>query len=244
MNTCVYQIGLFSLIPDRELLSGRDVVPLNRKALAVLSVLAEAEGSLVTKQELMDAVWPGNIVEENTLHVHINAIRSALNDEARRLVTVYGLGYRLMLDHIEAFSPAGQAPHSAVAVLPFVNLTGDDELDPFGDGIAEELINQLTQIPRLRVPAHTSCFAYKGHETDARQIAHDLGVSAFVEGSVRKSGDHLRVTAQLVNADDGFHLWSENYDRKMGDFLDLEDDIVHLIVNNVTKMLAVPNETE
>ncbi len=239
MNRRHYQIGDLTLEPNRELLSGRDALSLNRKALAILSVLAEAEGSLVTKRELMDAVWPECIVEENTIQVHISAIRGALNGEAWRLLTVHGIGYKLKTD--DDFMLGGDTGTSplAVAVLPFINLTGETDFERLGDGIAEELINQLTQVPGLQVPARTSCFAYKGMEMDARQIARELGVATILEGSIRKSEDIIRITAQLAEAGDGFHLWSENYDRKMGNLLDMEDDVAHSIVEIVAEVLAL-----
>ncbi|MGH8218752.1 MAG: winged helix-turn-helix domain-containing tetratricopeptide repeat protein [Steroidobacteraceae bacterium] len=122
------------------------------------------------------------------------------------------------------------APRTAVAVLPFVNLTGDPAKDYIGDGMAEELIDSLTKIPGLKVPARTSSFVYKLRNTDARQIARDLGVGTLLEGSVREAGSRIRVTAQLIDAKDGLNLWSESYDRKFTDVFALEDDLATAIV--------------
>jgi len=121
-------------------------------------------------------------------------------------------------------------PRTSIAVMPFVNLTGDASKDYLGDGMSEELINMLTKVPGLKVPARTSSFAYKGRNADIRQIAKDLGVGTILEGSVRSAGTTIRVTAQLINAQDGLHLWSETYDRKSADLFKLQDDLARAIV--------------
>jgi TolB-like protein len=123
-----------------------------------------------------------------------------------------------------------RVPRASVAVVPFANLTGEAGKEYFSDGMAEELINELTKVRGLKVPARTSSFAYKGRNIDIRQIAHDLGVATILEGSVRSAGERIRVTAQLINAETGYHLWSETYDRSFGDVFKLEDDISAEIV--------------
>jgi TolB-like protein/DNA-binding winged helix-turn-helix (wHTH) protein/Tfp pilus assembly protein PilF len=121
--------------------------------------------------------------------------------------------------------PAITAPRTSVAVLPFANLTGDASKEYWGDGMAEELINTLSKIPGLKVPARSSTFAYKGRNVDVRQIARDLGVTTVLEGSVRSAGDRIRITAQLSDAAGGFRIWSESYDRQMTDLFKLQDDL-------------------
>ena len=122
------------------------------------------------------------------------------------------------------------ASRTTVAVLPFVNLTGDPTKEYVGDGMAEEVINMLAQVPGLKVPARTSSFAYKGRNVDVRRIAADLGVGAILEGSVREAGSRIRITAELINAQDGLHLWSQSYDRKFTDLFQLQDDLASAIV--------------
>jgi TolB-like protein/Flp pilus assembly protein TadD len=117
-----------------------------------------------------------------------------------------------------------------LAVLPFVNLTGDAAKDYLGDGMAEEVINQLTRLPSLKVPARTSSFAYKGRGTDIRQIAKDLGVATVLEGSVREAGARIRITAQLIDARTGLHIWSHTYDERFTDLFKLQDDLANAIV--------------
>ncbi len=118
-------------------------------------------------------------------------------------------------------------PHSlpSIAVLPFANMSGDKEQEYFSDGLAEEIINALVKIPGLKVIARTSAFAFKGQNTDIRKIAETLGVANILEGSVRRSGNRIRVTAQLITAADGSHLWSERYDREMADVFAVQDEI-------------------
>jgi serine/threonine protein kinase/Tfp pilus assembly protein PilF len=121
----------------------------------------------------------------------------------------------------------------SIAVLPFVNLSGDKEQEYFSDGLAEEIINALTKIPGLKVIARTSSFAFRGKEQDITKIAEALRVSTILEGSVRKAGNRIRVTAQLITADDGSHLWSERYDRQMTDVFAIQDEICQAIVDKL-----------
>jgi TolB-like protein/DNA-binding winged helix-turn-helix (wHTH) protein len=122
------------------------------------------------------------------------------------------------------------APRTSVAVMPFVNLTGDASKDYLGDGMAEEVINTLTQVPGLKVPARTSSFAYKGRNTDIRQICRDLGVGTILEGSVRTAGKRIRITAQLIDAQDGLNIWSHTYDEQFSDLFKLQDNLATAIV--------------
>jgi TolB-like protein len=121
------------------------------------------------------------------------------------------------------------APRTAIAVMPFANLTGDPSKDYLGEGMAEELINTLTKVRGLKVPARTSSFAYKGRNINIRDIARDLQVGTIVEGSVRAAGQRIRITAQLINAQDGLHLWSESYDEQLTDLFKLQDKLARQI---------------
>jgi serine/threonine protein kinase/tetratricopeptide (TPR) repeat protein len=132
--------------------------------------------------------------------------------------------------------PAQTRP--SIAVLPFANMGGAEENEYFSDGLAEEIINFLAQIPALKVTARTSAFAFKGKTEDIRKIADALGVTTILEGSVRRSGSRIRVTAQLINAQDGYHLWSQRYDREMADLFDLQDEIAQAIVSALRVKLS------
>lgn len=127
----------------------------------------------------------------------------------------------------------------SLAVLPFVNMSSDEEQEYFSDGLAEEIINALTKLPGLKVIARTSAFAFKGKHEDIRRIAEILGVAKLVEGSVRKSGNRIRVTAQLINAADGSHIWSGRYDRKMTDVFAIQDEIGQAIADKLRVKLAI-----
>jgi TolB-like protein/DNA-binding winged helix-turn-helix (wHTH) protein/Flp pilus assembly protein TadD len=127
-------------------------------------------------------------------------------------------------------TPGFSPPLHSVAVLPFVNNSGDKDQEYFSDGLSDELINMLTQVPELRVPARTSSFYFKGKQATIADIAKALGVAHVLEGSVRKSGSTLRITAQLVRVDNGYHVWSETYDRKLDDIFRIQDDIAGAVV--------------
>jgi TolB-like protein len=135
---------------------------------------------------------------------------------------------------------ATEPPRASVAVVPFANLTGDASKEYFSDGMAEELINALAHVQNLKVPARTSSFAYKGRNVDIRQIARDLGVAAILEGSVRSAGERIRVSAQLVDASTGYHIWSDTYDRQFADVFKLQDDLAAAIVQALSGYLNVP----
>jgi serine/threonine protein kinase/Tfp pilus assembly protein PilF len=126
----------------------------------------------------------------------------------------------------------------SLVVLPFVNMSGDKEQEYFSDGLAEEIINALTKLPGLKVIARTSAFAFKGKQEDIRRIAESLGVAHIVEGSVRKSGNRIRVTTQLIAAADGTHIWSDRYDREMTDFFSVQDEICQAIVDKLRVKLS------
>ncbi|HYL36061.1 MAG TPA: protein kinase [Bryobacteraceae bacterium] len=145
------------------------------------------------------------------------------------------------LTALPAQSSSVERPPS-IAVLPFVSLSRDEDNEYFSDGLAEEIINVLARIPGLKVIARTSAFAFRGKELDVRKIAEMLGVRSILEGSVRRSGSRIRVTAQLISADDGSHLWSDRYDRELADVFALQDEIAGAIATALTTKLTVRAE--
>ena len=120
---------------------------------------------------------------------------------------------------------------TSIAVLPFVNMSPDADNEYFADGMSEEILNVLTRVPELKVTARTSAFSFKGSDATMAEIAGKLGVQNVLEGSVRKAGDRVRVTAQLIAADGEFHLWSETFDRELDDIFAVQDEIAQAIVN-------------
>ncbi|MBL4657932.1 MAG: hypothetical protein JKX73_08030 [Flavobacteriales bacterium] len=136
------------------------------------------------------------------------------------------------------------AGEKSIAVLPFVNMSADPENEYFSDGITEELLNALTRVDGLLVTSRTSSFAFKGKNEDIRQIGEQLGVSTVLEGSVRKSGNKVRITAQLINAVDGYHIWSEVYDRSLDDIFEVQDEISKIIANKLRENLTTKEGKE
>jgi TolB-like protein/class 3 adenylate cyclase/Tfp pilus assembly protein PilF len=134
-------------------------------------------------------------------------------------------------------------PMASIAVLPFANMSADPENEFLSDGIAEDLLTALSRVPGLRVPGRTSCFAFKGKQADLRTMGQMLGVETVLEGSVRKAGNRLRITAQLINVADGFHVWSERYDREMADVFAVQDEITQAIVEALKSKLGAVEPT-
>src|SRR5664279_5826038 len=122
-------------------------------------------------------------------------------------------------------SKSNSEPRESIAVLPFSNMSSDPEQEFFSDGISEEIINMLAQVPGLKVAGRTSSFSFKGKNQDLRLVGEQLNVNHILEGSVRKSGNKIRITALLINVEDGYHLWSERYDREMDDVFAIQDEI-------------------
>ncbi len=158
-------------------------------------------------------------------------------------------GPRLMTERIPAASqatPVAVISENSIAVLPFVDMSQAKDQGYFSDGISEELLNLLGRIPQLKVPSRTSSFSFKGKQVEIPEIARQLRVAHVLEGSVRKSGDQLRITAQLIRAADGYHLWSETYDRKMDDIFKIQDEIAGEVVRKlkITLIGAAPKVRE
>jgi TolB-like protein len=231
-------IGSLILRPGHELLRDRARVAVGGRTLALISLLAKADGAVVTKDELLEAIWPGRLVEENALHAQISSARKALGDEAGRLVTVHGLGYRLDLKEEQSGSTDEHRASASVAVLPFENLSADPDNIYLADGLAEELITTLSRTPHLNVPSRTSSFAYRGRAVDARQIGRELGVAKLIEGSVRVAGSRVRATVQLINVETGFHEWAGNFDRELTDLFVFQDEMAAAIASAMQVHLA------
>jgi adenylate cyclase len=230
------RFGRFRLDLGRpELRCDGQPVRLHRRALGILCALAEAKGEIVSKDELMARLWPGRIVEEGNLHVHVSALRKSLDEQGEGhslVVTVPGRGYRLA--DLNGLRPVPSAEESleprlpdkpSIAVLPFANLSGDPDQEYFADGMAEEITTALSRIRWLFVIARNSSFTYKGQAVDVKQIGRKLGVRYVLEGSVRKSGNRVRITAQLIDATNDAHLWADHFDGSLEDVFDLQDQV-------------------
>ncbi len=232
-----YEFGPFCVDASQRLLARDGIpVPLTPKVFDTLLHLLQRSGTALSKDELMRAIWPDTVVEENNLNQNISILRRVLGDgrsEHRYIATVPGHGYQFVAEvksSRERSSPLSPTGGASIAVLPFANLSTDASNQYFCDGLAEELINALAKLEQIRVVARTSAFSFKGKETDIREIGRKLKVGTVLEGSVRKSGNRLRITVQLINAANGYHLWSERYDSEMQDIFDVQDEITLAIV--------------
>jgi adenylate cyclase len=212
-------------------------VKLTRKAAQVLGVLLEKPGAPVSKQELFAHVWRGTVVSDDALVTCIQELRKALGDDSKQplfIETRHRLGYRFaarVSGTPPTAAPSARSPaaaQAAIAVLPFTDMSPDRDQDFLCEGLAEELIDALTHIEGLRVAARTSSFQFRGNH-DLREVGRRLGVTSLLEGSVRKSGDRLRITVQLIETDTGYHKWSEKFDRDAGDVFAMQDEIAETV---------------
>ena len=241
--------GRFRLDVDRRELTCDGVrVQLGSRALDILCALACANGEIVSKDKLMSRVWPDIAVEEGNIHVHVSALRKALEDgkDAQTyVVTVPGRGYRLVgLQPVSSISRSSDARKSltvpdrpSIAVLPFSNLSCDPDQEYFADGIVEEITTALSRIRWLFVIARNSSFVFKGRAVDVKEIGHQLGVRYVLEGSIRKAANRVRVNAQLIDAGSGAHLWADRFDGSLENVFDLQDQVTASVVGAIAPKL-------
>jgi TolB-like protein/Tfp pilus assembly protein PilF len=232
---------------ERELLSHGKPVPLGARAFDVLALLVHKAGDLVTKAELFEKVWPGLVVEENNLQVHISTLRKLLG--AERIVTIAGQGYRFTARVSSNAAAAGTgiaagsvvaapaAPATAasrsVAVLAFINQSGDPEQEYFSDGLSEDIIAKLSRSPWLYVIARNSSFSLRPPHPNAPEVCKQLGARYVVSGSVRRSGNTLRISAELVDGQRNETLWSQRFDRPVDDVFEVQNAISTSIVSAI-----------
>lgn len=227
--------GRFALWPRRRvLLADGASIELGARAFDLLEILARADGALVTKEMLLDRVWPGVIVEENNLHAQIAAIRRALGMDREALLTVAGRGYRLVLPVLRRLAAeavqggGGSLPQLSVVVLPFMGLGRGNGETQLADGITESLTTDLAQaLVGGMVVSRSTAFAYRDRAVTARRIGEELGVRYLLEGSIASQGKRIRVNVQLIDAGTDTHLWAERFDHpRGGDALAAQDAIV------------------
>ena len=239
----------------RELYRGPELIATGPQVFDLLLYLVENRDRVVSRDDLLDAVWDGRIVSESTLASHINTVRKAIGDsgqEQRLVRTVARKGFRFVGD--VAAAPVAEAPavevtaseeptalplpdRPSIAVLPFVNLSGDPEQEYFADGVVEDIITALSRIRWLFVIARNSSFTYKNRAVDVRQVSRQLGVRYVLEGSLRRTPSRVRITAQLIDATTGGHLSADRFDGTLEDIFDLQDQVASSVVGAVTREL-------
>jgi adenylate cyclase len=223
---------------SRELSRAGDVVSIQPKTLDLLIYLINNRERAIGKDELQDKVW-GTIVSDAALTRAVMKLRRAVGDDSTGNIvkTVPRYGYRFVAHIKYGSTPASIGPpeRKSIAVLPLQNMSGDVENEYFSDGIAEEILNLLAKLPSLRVASRTSSFTFRNSDKIAKDIAKALDVDILLEGSVRRSGDRVRITMQLIDAEDDAHIWSEIYNRELTDIFDVQADIAKEVVSAITR---------
>ena len=244
----LYSFEAYALDTDRrELKRGAEPIALEPQVFDLLVFLIENRERVVSKDDLITAVWQGRVVSDSTLTSRINAARKAIGDSGEKqslIRTIARKGIRFVgtLSGEPVVAPA-EPPRfplpdrPAIAVLPFTNMSGDPEQEYFSDGISEDIITALSKLRWFFVIARNSSFIFKGKAVHMKQVAEELGVGYVVEGSVRKAGDRVRITAQLNDAATGSHIWAERYDRGIADVFAVQDEITEAIVAAIEPQL-------
>jgi TolB-like protein len=245
-----YEFGQFRLDTEAEILfRGVQPIVLGQRAVALLRLLLERADAPVSKDALFDAAWPGLAVEDSNLTVQIAALRHVFDEaggDANWIETMPRRGYRYVGPAVATGgSPAAPPPTSppvlpdkpSVAVLPFTNLSGDPEQEYFADGMVEDIIAGLSRIKWLFVIARHSSFAYKGKSVDVKRVGRELGVRYLLQGSVRKDGRRVRISAQMIEAENGSLLWTERFERRLDDVFALQDEIALNVVSAIEPSL-------
>jgi TolB-like protein len=240
-------------VDRRELRRGAEVIPTTPQVFDLLHYLISSRERVVSKDDLINAVWNGRIISDAALTTRVNAARAAIGDtgEKQHLIkTLPRKGFRFVGTIREAgersaaatggrIEPPKLSPPDvpSIAVLPFVNLSSVPEQDYFVDGMVEEIITTLSRFKSLFVIARNSSFTYKDRAIDVRQVGSELGVRYLLEGSVRKAGKRVRITGKLVDVATGVHLWADRFEGGLGDIFDLQDHVAESVAGAISPVL-------
>jgi TolB-like protein len=232
-------------VARRELRRSGEMVALEPQVFDLLVHLIRNRDRVITKDDLLDSLWGGRIVSESTLNSRINAARRAVGDngEAQRLIrTLPRKGFRFVGDATDAQSTQPIPPNAprdrpSIAVLPFSDLSGAQDQEYFADGMVAEIITGLSRVKWLFVISRNSTFIYKGKPIDVKTVGRELGVRYVLEGSVRRSGDQVRVTGQLIETETAVHVWADRYEGTLKDIFALQDEMTMSVVGAVEPTL-------
>jgi len=253
----IVQISFADCLLDinrRELTRGSEPISIGPQVFDLLVYLVQNHDRVVSKDDLIAAIWGGRIVSESTLTSHINAVRKAIGDsgEQQNLIrTIARKGFRFVGEIQERhavergqvqsqplISPALALPDKpSIAVLPFQNLSGDPEQEYFADGVVEDIITALSRMRWLFVIARNSSFTYKGRVVDVKQVGREMGVRYVLEGGVRKAAHRVRVTGQLIDASTGAQLWGDRFEGAIEDIFDLQDHVTTSVIGAIAPQL-------
>jgi TolB-like protein/Tfp pilus assembly protein PilF len=253
----VFSFEEYVLDCDRRELSGpAGLVAIEPKVFDLLECLVRNRERVVSRDDLIAGIWSGRVVSESALATCINSARVAIadNGEEQRLIkTLPRKGLRFVGQVRETKGPAGAVAvqgaseaarpalalpsRPSIAVLAFKNISSDPEQEYFADGMVEDIISGLSRIRWLFVIARNSSFVYKGRPVDVKQVGRELGVRYVLEGSVRKAGNRVRITAQLIEAETGIHIWAERYDRLLDDIFALQDELTMSVIGAIEPSL-------
>ena len=234
---------------ERQLVGPNGAIDLSARSFDILQVLLERPEELISKDELFAAVWPGMAVEENTLQVHVSALRKVLDPNF--IVTVHGRGYKyagpVPVAHDGEAAPAGAAVRQAsgrkpaIAVLPFANLSGDPDQQYFSDGITQDIIDRLSKYRILSVIGHDSSFALR--DTSPSEVRSRLNADYVVTGNVRRSGERIRIAVRLTDTKSGSARWAEHYDRALEDIFDVQDEVAAIVASTLMGRVEIETGT-
>ena len=247
----------------RELLRGAEAVQVTPQVFDMLEYLIRNSDHVVSRDDLMDAIWKGRVVSEAALTTRLNAARTAIGDsgEQQRLIrTLPRKGFRFIGAVQEAQRPTIESvasdrgdvvrhdgigsearpdgklssrPRLSIVVLPFANISGDPDQEHFAHGVTESLTTDLSRITGSFVIASSTAFTFKGKAVDVRQVGRELNVRYVLEGSVQRGGNRIRVNVQLIDAETSNHLWAERFDKPVADIFDMQDEIVSRLANTL-----------
>jgi TolB-like protein len=233
----------------RELQRGTDVIAVAPKVFDLLNYLIDNRERVVSKDDLIKAVWEGRVISDVALTTRLNAARNAIGDsgEKQRLIkTLPRRGFRFIgaVDEVlgkagatvASGSPRSVLVHSdkpSLVVLPFTNLSPDSEQEYFVDGVTESLTTDLSRLIGIFVIGRNTAFSYKGKHVDLKQVGRELAVRYVLEGSVQRRGSRLRINVQLIDAETGNHLWAERFDKPIADIFDMQDEIGARLANQL-----------